>query len=25
VPLTIDGSAGHVFGPDGTGYHGSAA
>ena len=22
---TIDGSAGHVFGPDGTGYHGSAA
>ena len=23
VPLTIDGSAGHVFGPDGTGYHGS--
>jgi multiple sugar transport system ATP-binding protein len=21
VPLTIDGSAAHVFGPDGTGYH----
>ena len=25
VPLTIDGTAGHVFGPDGTGYHGSPA
>ena len=24
VPLTIDGAAGHVFGPDGTGYHGAA-
>jgi multiple sugar transport system ATP-binding protein len=25
VPLTIDGSAGHVFGSDGTGYHGQNA
>jgi multiple sugar transport system ATP-binding protein len=25
VPLSIDGSAGHVFGTDGTGYHGSKA
>ena len=25
VPLTIDGDAVHLFGPDGTGYHGPAA
>jgi multiple sugar transport system ATP-binding protein len=25
VPLAIDGAAAHVFGPDGTGYHGAAA
>ena len=25
VPLAIDGSAAHIFGPDGSGYHGSAA
>jgi multiple sugar transport system ATP-binding protein len=25
VPLSIDGGAAHVFGPDGTGYHGSKA
>ncbi|MGZ2410729.1 multiple sugar transport system ATP-binding protein [Sphingomonas sp. F9_3S_D5_B_2] len=25
VPLTIDGEAAHVFGPDGTGYHRAAA
>ncbi|MBW0006446.1 MAG: ABC transporter ATP-binding protein [Sphingomonas sp.] len=25
VPLTIDGAAAHIFGPDGTGYHGPAA
>jgi multiple sugar transport system ATP-binding protein len=25
VPLAIDGSAAHVFGPDGTGYHRAAA
>jgi hypothetical protein len=25
VPLAIDGSAAHVFGPDGTGYHRAAS
>jgi multiple sugar transport system ATP-binding protein len=25
VPLTIDGAAAHIFGPDGIGYHGPKA